>query len=73
MEGEYDERLDEMMGLLRKTADGVDDLRVEVRDLRSGHRDATAGFEDVAKVVIKETQRITGLEQRFDALEGEAH
>lgn len=87
MEGEYDERLEEMMGLLRKTADGVDDLRVEVRDLRSGFRDLSSGlhentsklehltgrFDDVAGVVIKDTQRTTSLEQRVDAFESETH
>ena len=101
MAGEYDQRFDEMMGLLRKTADGVDDLRIEVRDMRSGLREATAKieqttarvqgntikiegntikiehltgrFEDAAKVVIKDTQRIASLEQRVDALESEGH
>ncbi len=55
-------------------------LKTDVRDLRTGlnRLDAkvdllTGRFEDVAVVVIKDTQRTSVLEVRVDTLEGKAN
>jgi len=55
-------------------------LKTDVRDLRTGlnRLDAkvdhlTGRFEDVAVVVIKDTQRTSVLEERVDTLEGKAN
>ncbi len=61
-----------------KTDVGI--LKTDVRELRSGlnRLDAkvihlTGRFEDVAHVVIEDTQRTSSLEERVDILEGKSN
>jgi hypothetical protein len=63
MAGEYDNRFEEITGLLQetlkrvdRTQGGVDELRMEVRDLRTE--------------LSKNTSRLGTLENKFDTLSG---
>lgn len=83
MAGEYDEKFEEITGLLQKTVGGLDELRMEVRDIRNDLReniketksvgakiDILAGqFKYVGGMAIKDHPRIDDLVERVEALE----
>lgn len=48
-------------------------LKADIISLKDDVKLLTGRFEDVAGVVIKDTQRLTNVEHRVDTLEGEAH
>jgi len=87
MAGEYDEKFEEITGLLKKTVGGLNELRMEVRNIRSELRDNTSNlltltdkvtglscqFNDVGVMAIDDHKRIDSLEERVDVLEGEVH
>jgi hypothetical protein len=94
MAGEYDEKFDQLTGLvetLAKKVDqslgGIDELRLEMRDLRTELCDNTsrigslenkvdgllAQFRDVSGLAIKDHPRIDRIAERIDVLESETH
>jgi hypothetical protein len=76
-----DVRFEELTHLVKKTDGRVDELRLEVRDLRMEVGAVRTGLNDkidsllaeIAKVVVDNTRRIQSLEGRVDVLEGQAH
>jgi archaellum component FlaC len=87
MPGEYDQKFDEIKGLLSKTVEGVDELRLEMRDLRSEVGDnstrlqtveerlslISSQFNDVGRMAIKDSGRIDDHEKRISDLEANIH
>lgn len=87
MAGEYDKKFEEVTELLHKTISGVDELHLEVRDLRSELRDNTTKlgsltdkvtilsgqFNDVGVMAIKDSGRIDDHEKRISDLEENIH
>jgi len=85
MPGEYDEQFELITGLLQKTAGGLDELRMEVRDMRSELRKNTDGlarldqkvtvlssqFADVGIMAIEDHDKVEDLERRVTILETE--
>lgn len=83
MAGEYDEKFDKIESLLNKSIGGLDELRLEVRDMRKELRenvsevklanrklDVLSGqFTDVVRKFIKDHKRIDGIENRVEQLE----
>lgn len=73
-------KVDGLSGDMKEVKADVGVLKADVREIRmnlkrvDGKVDLLTGrFEDVALVVIKDTQRISGLEERVDTLEGKAN
>ena len=90
MAGEYDDKFEEITGILQKmqkSVGGLDELRMEVRDIRNELRDTNSNvkilnqkvdglssqFNDVGVMAIKDHTRVNNLEARVDALEAEVH
>jgi len=88
MPGEYDEKFEEITGLLYKTVGGLEELRMEVRDIRNDLKENTritkmigqkldvlnGKFTDVGGVVLKDHKpRIERIEEHLDVLESQAH
>ena len=88
--GEYDDKFEEITGILQKmqkSVGGLDELRMEVRDIRNELRDTNSNvkilnqkvdglssqFNDVGVMAIKDHTRVDNLETRVDALEAEVH
>ena len=46
MVGEYDERFDELTGLVKKVAGRVDEVQLEVRDMRKEMREVSSGVSE---------------------------
>jgi len=73
-------KIDGLATDMKEVKTDVSVLKTDVREIRMNLNrvDAkvdllTGRFEDVASVVIKDTQRTSGLEERVDALEGKAN
>lgn len=73
-------KVDDLAADMKDVKTDVGVLKSDVRELRMNlsRVDAkvdllTGRFEDVAGVVIKDTQRISGLENRVDTLESKAN
>ena len=47
MAGEYDEKFEELTGLIKRTMGGVDEMRLEMRDLRKQGGDHTVRLERI--------------------------
>ena len=66
-----------LLGTVITKVDGleakVDENTAAVRTVQNDVRVLSGQFQDVASVVIKDTQRISSLEHRVDGLEGDAH
>ena len=90
MAGEYDEKFAEITGILQKMQKSVgvvDEMRLEMRDMRSELRENTTRlgslenkvdtlsgqFNDVGVMAIQDHQRIDVLEHRVDNLEKGVH
>lgn len=63
----------EVMRLLGTVITKVDQNTDEIKSLQNDVRTLSGQFQDVASVVITDTQRIASLEQRADILEQEPH
>ena len=64
------DRLENSIGSLETK---VDENTREIKSIQSDVRVLGGQFQDVAGVVIKDTQRLTAMEQRVDILEQEPH
>lgn len=78
MAGEYDEKFDELTGLVRKIAGRVDELQLDMRDLRQGlvkaGDDIGSIRSDIGEIrgeLKKTNQRMGSLEGKFDVLSGQ--
>ena len=59
MSGEYDEKFEELTGLVKRTMGGLDEFRMEMRDMRSEMRDMRSEY----------SSRFDGVDSRFDRVE----
>ncbi len=65
MAGEYDERFDEITGLLQKTVGGLDELRLEVRDIRSEVRDIRNDVQENTRETKAVGEKVATLSGQF--------
>ena len=66
MSGEYDERFDELTGLVKKVVGRVDELQLELRDMR---KDNTSRFNEIDARFEGIDKRFEGIDKRFDGID----
>ena len=73
MSGEYDEKFEELTGLVKRTMGGLDEFRMEMRDMRSEMRDMRSEysfrFDGVDSRFDGVDSRFDGVDSRFDRVE----
>ena len=63
MSGEYDERFDELTGLVKTVVGRVDEMQLEMRDMRKYNSERFDGID----------KRFDEMDKRFDKIEGEIY
>ena len=66
MSGEYDERFDELTGLVKKVVGRVDEMQLEMRDMR---KDNSARFNAIDTRFDEIDARFKGVDDRFDGMD----
>jgi hypothetical protein len=70
MAGEYDDKFEEITGLLHKTVGGLDELRMEVRDLRNDVGEVKSGLRENTSGLMSLTQKVDLLSNHFKDVAG---
>ena len=77
MSGEYDERFDELTGLVKTVVGRVDEMQLEMRDMRKydseRFNEIDKRFDGIDKRFDGIDTRFDEMDKRFDKIEGEIY